>query len=129
MAQIKEHPFIKNDVKNFHFLDLETIDAKEDKKNLELNVKNCDNFLWINFKQHDKLNMNIDKVNNDNMNDPKIKKIVDENKTKNEDILKAIEEEKKKIEEEKKKNGNGKKKSSRENEKRRRKYKKSKRRK
>ena len=101
-AQIKDHPFIKNDVKNFHFLDLETIDAKGDKKNLELNVKNCDNFLWVNFKQHDKLNMNIDKVNNENMNDPKIKKIVDENQTKNEDILKAIEEEKKKIEIEKK---------------------------
>ena len=100
--QIKEHPFIKNDVQSFNFLDLETIDAKGDKKNLELNAKNCDNFLWINFK-NDKLNMNIDKVNNENMKDPKIKKIIDENKTKNEEILKAIEEEKKKIEEEKKK--------------------------
>ena len=100
--QIKEHPFIKNDVQSFHFLDLETVDAKGDKKNLELNAKNCDNFLWINFK-NDKLNMNIDKVNNENMKDPKIKKIIDENKTKNDEILKAIEEEKKKIEEEKKK--------------------------
>ena len=100
--QIKEHPFIKNDVQSFNFLDLETVDAKGDKKNLELNAKNCDNFLWINFK-NDKLNMNIDKVNNENMKDPKIKKIIDENKTKNDEILKAIEEEKKKIEEEKKK--------------------------
>jgi serine/threonine protein kinase len=101
--QIKEHPFLTKNVKDFNFLDLETIDAKGDKKNLELNVKNCDNYLWLDFKQHDKLNMKIDKINNEAVNDPKIKTIIQENKIKNDDILKAIEEEKKKLEEEKKK--------------------------
>ena len=99
--QIKNHPFIKNDVTTFHFIDLKTV-KEGDAKNLELNTKNCDNFLWLNFKT-DALNVNLDKVNVETVKEPELKKKIEENKIENEEIKKALEEEKKKIEEEKKK--------------------------
>ena len=97
--QIKNHPFIKNDVTTFHFIDLKTV-KEGDAKNLELNTKNCDNFLWLNFKT-DALNVNLDKVNVETVKEPELKKKIEENKIENEEIKKALEEEKKKIEEEK----------------------------
>ena len=99
--KIKSHPFIVNKVENFHFIDLQSVgDVNE--KNLEINTKNCDNFLWLNFKNQS-LNMGLDKVNEEVIQNPEVKKIIEENATKNEEILKAIEEEKKKIDEERKK--------------------------
>lgn len=92
--KIRTHPFIVNKVSNFHFIDLQSVgDVNE--KNIELNTKNYDNFLWLTFKNKS-LNMGLDKVNEEAIKQPEMKKIIEENSTKNEEILKAIDEEKKK---------------------------------
>ena len=97
--QIKTHPFLTKDVSNFTFIELKSI-ADEDKKNIELNSKNCDNLLWILFKGK-KLNLNLDKINMKEVKKKEMKESIMDNKVKNEEIQKAIEEEKKKIKEEK----------------------------
>ena len=99
--KIKTHPFIVNNVVDFHFIDLHNVgDINDD--NLELNTKTCDNYLWLNFK-NSSFNMALDKVNEEEIKKPEVKKIIEEKKTVNEEILKAFEEEKKKLEEERKK--------------------------
>ena len=99
--KIKTHPFIVNNVVDFHFIDLHNVgDINDD--NLELNTKTCDNYLWLNFK-NSSFNMALDKVNEEEIQKPEVKKIIEEKKTVNEEILKAFEEEKKKLEEERKK--------------------------
>ena len=97
--QIKSHPFLTKDVNNFTFIELKSI-ADEDKKNIELNSKNCDNLLWILFKGK-KLDLNLDKINMKEIKKKEMKESIMDNKVKNEEIQKAIEEEKKKIKEEK----------------------------
>ena len=97
--QIKTHPFLTKDVSNFTFIELKSI-ADEDKKNIKLNSKNCDNLLWILFKGK-KLNLNLDKINMKEVKKKEMKESIMDNKVKNEEIQKAIEEEKKKIKEEK----------------------------
>ena len=100
-GKIKAHPFIVNNVADFHFIDLHNVgDINDD--NLELNTKNCDNYLWLNYK-NSSFNMALDKVNEEEIKKPEMKKIIEEKKTVNEEILKAVEEEKKKLEEERKK--------------------------
>ena len=98
--KIKTHPFIVNNVVDFHFIDLNNVgDINDDY--LELNTKNCDNYLWLNFK-NSSFNMALDKVNEEEINKPEVKKIIEEKKTINEEILKALEEKLKEAEEKQK---------------------------
>lgn len=98
-AQIKSHPFLTKRTDEFTYIELKSI-AEGDKKNIELNAKNCDNLLWILFKGK-KLNLNLDKINMNEMKNQKMKESINDNKVNNEEIKKAIEAEKKKIKEEK----------------------------
>lgn len=98
--KIKTHPFIVNNVVDFHFIDLNNVgDINDDY--LELNTKNCDNYLWLNFK-NSSFNMALDKVNEEEINKPEVKRIIEEKKTINEEILKALEQKLKEAEEKQK---------------------------
>ena len=96
--QIKSHPFLTKSTDSFTYIQLKSI-ADEDKKNIELNTKNCDNLLWILFKG--KLNLNLDKINMNEIKEQKNKQNIKENTVDNEEIKKAIKKEKNKIKEEK----------------------------
>ena len=60
--QIRNHPFIVNDIKNLHFVDLTTVDSPNQK--VLIDTKNCENFLWVLYKTNFKNNINIDKIDN-----------------------------------------------------------------
>ena len=98
--QIKNHPFLTKNIQNFTYIELNSL-KENDKKDIEMNSKDCDNLLWILFKGKG-LNMNIDKLNTKDVKKEQMKKNIKENVVNNEEIKKAIEAEKKKIEEEKK---------------------------
>ena len=98
--QIKSHPFLTKDIGNFNFIQLNSLTENE-KKQIEMNSKDCDNLLWILFKGKG-LNMNIDKINVKEIKKQQIKQSINDNVVSNEEIKKAIEIEKKKMEEEKK---------------------------
>ena len=98
--QIKNHPFLTKNIENFTFIQLNTL-TENDKKQVEMNSKDCDNLLWILFKGKG-LNMNIDKINVKEIKKQQIKQSIKDNVVNNDEIKKAIEDEKKKIEEEKK---------------------------
>ena len=95
--QIKTHPFLTKSTENFTYIELKSI-AEGDKKNIELNSKNCDNLLWILFKG--KLNLGLDKLNMKEIKGKDLKQSIMDNTVNNEEIKKAIEIEKKKIKEE-----------------------------
>ena len=95
--QIKTHPFLTKSSENFTYIELKSI-AEGDKKNIELNSKNCDNLLWILFKG--KLNLGLDKLNMKEIKGKDLKQSIMDNTVNNEEIKKAIEIEKKKIKEE-----------------------------
>ena len=95
--QIKTHPFLTKSTENFTYIELKSI-AEGDKKNIELNSKNCDNLLWILFKG--KLNLGLDKLNMKEIKGKDVKQSIMDNTVNNEEIKKAIEKEKKKIKEE-----------------------------
>ena len=95
--QIKTHPFLTKSTENFTYIELKSI-AEGDKKNIELNSKNCDNLLWILFKG--KLNLGLDKLNMKEIKGKDLKQSIMDNTVNNEEIKKAIEKEKKKIKEE-----------------------------
>ena len=78
--QIKKHPFIVKKVEEFNYLNLETIND-DNKKDIEININNLDNYLWLNFKKNE--NLDLDKIDENFMNEPKIKKIIEENKIEN----------------------------------------------
>ena len=88
--QIKEHPFLKKDPKNFKYIELEMISENE-KDQIEINAKEADNLLWIFFKCP-KLNMNIDKINQMEVKKPEVKKNLKQNIIINNEIIKASEE-------------------------------------
>jgi len=96
--QIKAHPFLNKNIENFNYIQLKSI-ADGDKKNIELNSKNCDNLLWILFKGKN-LNLNLDKINTGELKKKEMEKNIRDNVVNNEEIKKAIEAEKKKIKEE-----------------------------
>ena len=98
--QIKNHPFLTKNASNFTFIQLNSL-KENDKKQIEMNSKDCDNLLWILFKGKG-LNMNIDKINVKEIKKQQIKESINDNVVNNEEIKKAIEAEKKKINEEKK---------------------------
>ena len=72
--KIKAHPFIVNDVDNFHFIDLHNVGDINDEY-LEMNTKNCDNYLWLNYKNAT-FNMALDKVNEEVIKKPEMNKII-----------------------------------------------------
>ena len=95
--QIKQHPFITKDAKDFKIIKL-TNETTND--NIELNCKTCDNYLWLNYK-NETFNVDVDKVNQEIMKNKEILEEIQKKQTINEDLLKAIEDEKKKLEIEK----------------------------
>ena len=95
--QIKTHPFLTKSTENFTYIELKSI-AEGDKKNIELNSKNCDNLLWILFKG--KLNLGLDKLNMKEIKGKDLNQSIRDNTVNNDEIKKAIEKEKKKIKEE-----------------------------
>ena len=99
--QINEHPFLKKNVNEFNYIDLEMI-AQNEKDKIELNSKNGDNLLWILFKCKN-ANMNIGTMNQKEAQKPEVKKIIDKNKVINEEVKKALEQEKIELEKEKEK--------------------------
>lgn len=98
-SQIKTHPFITKSTDSFTYIQLNSL-KESDKKEIEMNSKDCDNLLWILFKGKG-LNMNIDKINIQDLKKDQMKQSLSENTVNNDEIKKAIEAEKKKIEEEK----------------------------
>ena len=98
--QIKSHPFLTKNIENFNYIELKGLE-ENDKKVIEMNAKDCDNLLWVLFKSKG-LNMNLDKLNMNEIKNKQMKQNIKENVVNNEEIKKAIEAEKKKIEEEKK---------------------------
>jgi serine/threonine protein kinase len=61
--QIRNHPFIVNDIENFHFIDLTTVDKHNEK--VLIDTKNCENFLWVLYKTNFSNNITIDKIDNE----------------------------------------------------------------
>ena len=99
-GQIKSHPFLTKNVENFTYIQLDAL-KEPNKKEIEMNSKDCDNLLWILFKGKG-LNLNLDKINMNEIKKKPIKESIKNNGVTNEEIKKAIEAEKKKLEEEKK---------------------------
>ena len=98
--QILNHPFLRKDVDEFTYIQLEAL-SKNDKNIIEMNSKDCDNLLWILFNAKN-LNIQLDKINNEEIKKKEVKESINQNFVKNDEIKKAIENEKKKMEEEKK---------------------------
>ena len=99
--QINSHPFLTKKVNEFTYIDLEMADENE-KNQIEINSKDCDNLLWVFFKSKN-LNINIDKLNQKEAKKPEIKKEIDKNKVINEEVKKALEKERIELEKEKEK--------------------------
>ena len=97
--QIKNHPFLTKSTESFTYIQLNSLKEK-DKKEIEMNSKDCDNLLWVLFRGKG-LNINIDKINIQDFKNTDLKQSLSENTVNNEEIKKAIEAEKKKLEEEK----------------------------
>jgi serine/threonine protein kinase len=60
---IKKHPFIVNDIKTFHFLDLRTVEnvTYSSPEKLQINTKDCENFVWLMYR-NPKNNLPLDKI-------------------------------------------------------------------
>ena len=91
LEQIEKHPFLKNDVNNFTFIDMQKLSDQE-KDQIEINSKESDNLLWI-FYKCGNLNMKIDKINQNEIEKPEVKKMLEKNDVSNNDAKKASEEE------------------------------------
>ena len=98
-SQIKSHPFLTRNPKDFNYIDLEMI---TDKNAVEINSKDSDNLLWIFFKCKNE-HLKIDKMSNEQAEKPEVKKIIDKNKVINEEVKKALEQERIELEKEKQK--------------------------
>ena len=58
--QIRNHPFIVNEVKNFHYIDLTTVENIPE--NRMVDTKDCENFLWVLYQTKFAENIHIDKI-------------------------------------------------------------------
>ena len=100
---IKRHDFLNKNVQEFTYIKLNSI--KENAKDeIEMNIKNNINLLWILFKAKNS-SFTFDQINFINMNETDKKELaqkINENKIDNGHIVKALNEEKIKIKEEKK---------------------------
>ena len=92
--QIKEHPFLKKNVEDFNYINLELYSDGE-KNQVEINSKdnNSDNLLWIFFKCKELENLKMDKINQKEMAKSPIMDKIDKNKVINEEVRKATEQE------------------------------------
>ena len=92
---IKKHPFLTGDMKNFKKINIGVNSYNGNLKEFEMDSKNCNNFLWVIYKDNNKIGIDLDKINYDwinkdiNMNycDKKLSKHENEegNKSKSED--------------------------------------------
>ena len=100
--QIREHPFLTKNVKDFNYIDLELYTEGE-KKQVEINSKdsNSDNLLWIFFKCKELEGIKVDKINQKEMEKSPMMNKLDKTKLINEEVRKATEQEKKEKEKEK----------------------------
>ena len=100
--QIKNHPFLKNNVDSFNYIELNIV-KDENKNDIEINTKDPDNLLWIIFRGKNGRTFDLDKLNI-YLSESQIKEMeekINENKVDNDEIKKAVEEKKKNIEEDK----------------------------
>ena len=95
--EIKSHPFIVKHPKHFHIINLSNLGAYSD-NNLELRIKNSDNYLWLNFS-NGSFDLELDKINNETIDNEETMRIVNEKKTVNEELQKAIQNDKNSIDE------------------------------
>lgn len=86
--EIKSHPFIVKHPKHFHIINLSNLGVHAD-NNLELRSKSCDNYLWLNFA-NGSFDLELDKINNETMENQETMRIVNEKQTVNEELQKAI---------------------------------------
>ena len=102
-SKIKNHDFLTKNVKDFTFIELKCL-KESDKDEIEINIKNRINLLWILFKSKNS-KISFDKINFFNLNESQkndIKKNLKEDIINNKDnIKKVLEDEKMKIKEEK----------------------------
>lgn len=98
--EINNHPFLVNDVAGFNYLNLEK-DVKTKGDAIEMNAKNADNFLWMNYicKEAD---VALDKLNNQEANKPEVQKQIKKAAVENKQVIEALKQDKLKLEEEKK---------------------------
>ena len=102
-SKIKNHDFLTKNVQDFTFIELKCL-KESDKDEIEINIKNRINLLWILFKSKNS-KISFDKINFFNLNESQkndIKKNLKEDIINNKDnIKKVLEDEKMKIKEEK----------------------------
>lgn len=80
-AEIRSHPFITNEPSTFHIIDLHTVDTKfENPQHLEMNTKDCENFLWIMFKPKADAEIKLDKIDASIIQNPIIDKLTKDEK-------------------------------------------------
>ena len=83
---IKNHPFIKKNSNGFHKINLKLNDFNNNDnfKEIELDSKNYDNFIWIVFKDNNQVGVRLDQVNvniiQNNLKEEYIKKEENEKK-------------------------------------------------
>lgn len=65
---IKKHPFLMGEVKNFKKINVGVNSYNEKLKEFEMNSKNCKNFLWMVYKDNNKIGIDLNKINYDWIN-------------------------------------------------------------
>lgn len=65
---IKKHPFLTGDMKNFKKINIGVNSCNEKLKEFEMDSKNCKNFLWMVYKDNNKIGIDLDKINYDWIN-------------------------------------------------------------
>jgi serine/threonine protein kinase len=82
--QINDHPFIKSDVVNFTFIDLKCLENNyQNPQQLEIDTKDCENFVWLNFKTKTE-DLPLDKIDQSIYQNPIIETIKKEFSNKDE---------------------------------------------
>jgi serine/threonine protein kinase len=99
--QINSHHFLTKNVNEFTYIDLEMVNENE-KDKIQINTKDSDNLLWVLLKNNN-INVNLDKINQEEIKKPEVKKVIDKTKVKNEEVEKALEKDRIEIQNEKQK--------------------------
>ena len=89
--EIKNHPFITKEVSKFHFINLNTIgDINE--SNVEMNTKDCDNYIWLNI-ENKSFNKELDKIDINDLEKEEVKSILENTRIENIEIIQCMIEE------------------------------------
>ena len=88
IQQIKSHPFLQKNPEEFQYINL----VSNEKEQIIINSKGNDNLFWIFFKCKN-INLNINKIDQEEIIKPEVKKIIENNTIINLDIKHASEEE------------------------------------